>query len=94
MNLLIMGANIYITLTILTILSTLCSLFYVIFTTLLDVRIIINPILQTRKLRHKRLSNLSEVIQLITVEVAPVFVLLIIMIHFYNKGSNDIEIVQ
>ena len=67
---------------------------YVIFTTLLHVRIIINPILQTRKLRHKRLSNLSEVIQLITVEVAPTFVLLIIMIHFYNIGSNDIEIVQ
>ena len=42
MNLLIIGASIYMAPTTLTVLNTLYLLFYVIFTTLLDVSIIIN----------------------------------------------------
>lgn len=63
------------------ILSILCLLFYVIFRTLLDVSIILTSILHIRKLRHQRLSNMSNIIQLIMVDVVPTFVLLTITIY-------------
>lgn len=49
MNLLEMRVDIYMALAILNTQSTLCLLFYVIVTTLLDVNITINPTLQIRK---------------------------------------------